>query len=638
MPISDCEGLQEMRKELDASYFLLNDIDCTETKNWNEGAGFAPVGSPNEPFFGSFDGAGFEIKGLIINRADFRDIGLFGASFEATIHDVTLTDFDVKGKNNTAAVVGNAFDSDIYNIVIKNLNIEGQNNNTGAVSGYSRKSDYNKIYAEAKVSGRKFTGGLIGTADEVTINQSYAYGIFIGDRELGGIIGRAIDSKVISSYTNSITVASSKVGGLIGVIENINEITKSYAASTSNGAKAGGLVGFYLPKASIATFNSYFDKDISGIVASPVGGVSYESNEMYQRANFTDWDFDTIWFIDDGNDYPKFNDEPVKTLALVEQGDEDTGLDIDTDSIKKKVINISSCTDLQAMKNNLKGRYVLKKNIDCAESALWNDGKGFEPIGIETAFTGSLDGEGHFIKDLYMNRPNTNRVGLFSLTSKAKIDDLRFINVDITGSNDVGVVAGEVLNTTITKVNVVSGDLRAGAFRAGAIVGNARSSRIFNSFTDLDIEADREAGGIVGKCLSCSVIKCASYANIVTDTYSGGIIGFATSPVIRNSYFQGELEAERFIGGLIAYNENTASITNCYASNTMKAIGGLRDVGGLIGTGNIEDLVSVKSSYWNRSKINLATSFGGGEAKTTSELQSKKALIKIGISEIFGLT
>ncbi|NQY79999.1 MAG: S8 family serine peptidase [Candidatus Caenarcaniphilales bacterium] len=624
VPISDCEGLQEMRKELDASYFLLNDIDCSETRSWNEGAGFVPVGSPNQPFFGSFNGAGFEIQGLVINRDEFRDIGLFGATFNATIHDVTLTDFNIKGKNNTAAVVGSAFDSDIYNINIKNLTLAGQNRNTGSLAGLARESTFNKIYAEAKVEGNKFTGGLIGSADEVTVNQSYAYGIFLGDKELGGIIGRSKNSKVISSYTNSITVGSNKVGGLIGVIEDINEITKSYAASTVNGARAGGLVGFYLPKATIATFNSYFDKDVSGIVASPVGGVSYESEEMYLSENFTDWDFETIWFIDDGNDYPRFNDEPVKTLALVEQNDEDSGLGIDTDGIKRKVINISDCRDLQAMKNNLKGNYVLKRNIDCAESALWNDGQGFEPIGVEQPFTGRLDGKGHYIKDLFMNRPNINRVGLFSLTSGARITDLRFINVDIIGSNDVGVVAGELGNSTVSKVNVVSGDLTAGAFRAGAIAGNARSSRIFNSFTDLDITADREAGGIIGKCLSCSVIESASYGNILTDTYSGGLIGFATSPVIKNSYSVAELEAERFIGGLIAYNENTANISNCYASNSITATtGALRDAGGLIGTGNTEDLVSIKSSFWNSNTSGRSTSFGGGEAKTTEELRNR---------------
>lgn len=33
------------------------------------------------------------------------------------------------------------------------------------------------------------------------------------------------------------------------------------------------------------------------------------------------------------------------------------------------------------------------------------------------------------------------------------------------------------------------------------------------------------------------------------------------------------------------------------------------------------DLISVKSSYWNRSANNLSISFGGGEAKTAEELK-----------------
>ena len=607
-----------MRRNLETSYFLLNDIDCTDTNNWNEGAGFIPVGSPKQPFIGSFDGAGYAITGLYIDRPKFKEIGIFGTATNADIHDVTLKNFNITGKENVAAIVGQVSRSEIYNVNIQNLTLEGQKY-TGAATGSANKVNFNKVYTESKIRGARFTGGLIGFANEVVINESYTYGIFTSDRVLGGLIGQAKDSKVISSYSNSITVASRQVGGLIGVLAGLNEITKSYSASTTNGEQAGGLIGSYQSQSRVTTLHSFFDKDVSGIVASPAGAVSRESEEMYQAVNFTDWDFDTIWFIDEGNDYPRFNDEPAKTLALVEEADDDSDLGLDSDSIKKKVITISTCTDLEAMKNNLKGRYVLRKNLNCAETALWNNGQGFEPIGIGSAFTGSFDGGGHYIKDLVINRPETNKVGLFSFLNKAKISDLRFINVDVTGSNDVGVIAGDSINTTFNSINVVSGDVTALSFRAGAIAGNTRSSKVVNSFTDLDIIADREAGGIFGKCISCSLIESGSYADITTDTYSGGLIGFATSPVIRNSYSQSNLTADRFIGGLIAFNENTARIVNSYASNDFSAGTGSRDLGGLIGTG---DLVNVESSYWNRSK-GLVQSFGGGEGKTTAELQDR---------------
>ena len=42
----------------------------------------------------------------------------------------------------------------------------------------------------------------------------------------------------------------------------------------------------------------------------------------------------------------------------------------------------------------------------------WKKGKGFKPI---RRFTGKFDGKYHKIVNLYINRPNKDNVGLFSI-------------------------------------------------------------------------------------------------------------------------------------------------------------------------------------------------------------------------------
>ena len=42
--ITNATQLQEMQDDLSAHYVLMNDIDCSDTVNWNSGAGFEPVG------------------------------------------------------------------------------------------------------------------------------------------------------------------------------------------------------------------------------------------------------------------------------------------------------------------------------------------------------------------------------------------------------------------------------------------------------------------------------------------------------------------------------------------------------------------------------------------------------------------
>jgi len=82
--ITNVAGLQAMQSNLSEDYVLGNDIDASNTINWNSGAGFVPVGTLASSFMGSFDGNGFTITGLYINRP-------------STDYDGRLTGFDILG-------------------------------------------------------------------------------------------------------------------------------------------------------------------------------------------------------------------------------------------------------------------------------------------------------------------------------------------------------------------------------------------------------------------------------------------------------------------------------------------------------------------------------------------------------------
>ncbi|MHC4643704.1 MAG: hypothetical protein ACYS32_18840, partial [Planctomycetota bacterium] len=92
--ITTVQQLQEMQDELDAYYVLGNDIDASETVNWDGGAGFVPVGTwtgdSNDAFRGTFDGMGHSIQSLYINRIDGGYQGLFGCLCGGTVQDVHL--------------------------------------------------------------------------------------------------------------------------------------------------------------------------------------------------------------------------------------------------------------------------------------------------------------------------------------------------------------------------------------------------------------------------------------------------------------------------------------------------------------------------------------------------------------------
>jgi len=106
-------------------------------------------------------------------------------------------------------------------------------------------------------------------------------------------------------------------------------------------------------------------------------------------------------------------------------------------------------------------------NIDATETQYWDDAddestpdgdlyndpndatstgsnNGFSPIGNgSNKFTGSYDGDGHTISNLYIDRPSTNYIGLFGyIYSGAKIQNLGMVDVDVTGGNYVGGLVG----------------------------------------------------------------------------------------------------------------------------------------------------------------------------------------------------
>ena len=82
-----------------------------------------------------------------------------------------------------------------------------------------------------------------------------------------------------------------------------------------------------------------------------------------------------------------------------------------------QTVEIGSWSELNAIKNNLSGSYILVNSLNRTTPG-WNelvnpdftDGNGWEPI---RGFTGTFDGQGFEISDLFIYRPDEDDVGLF---------------------------------------------------------------------------------------------------------------------------------------------------------------------------------------------------------------------------------
>ncbi len=288
--ISDIYQLQDMRCDLNAHYILVNDIDASETSEWNDGAGFLPVGSdawPIGPFKGSLDGNGYAISDLYIRYTGHGCAGLFAATWCSIIKDVALIDVDIQGGHHTAAIVGKAL--------------------TGTGS-----SSISNSYATGSVIGTSSVGMLVGEVEGASVRNCYSEGSVSGTSNVGGLIGQTRwKGSVTNSYTTCDVMGSITVGGFVGynIFHGGGYIWNCYSTGNVNGERYfGGFVGIHHAG---SIYSSYWDIETSGTTIGcgwDTGGSGQPDGrttmQMHYSSNYYGWDFSNVWRIINGKTYP----------------------------------------------------------------------------------------------------------------------------------------------------------------------------------------------------------------------------------------------------------------------------------------------------------------------------------------------
>jgi hypothetical protein len=259
-------------------YFVLaNNINASETSSWNGGAGFDPIGNLSDPFTGHFNGNGFTISNLYIDRPTEYYTGLFSYTNAANVYDLTLSSVDVTGDSGVGALSGYISSS----TTITNVHTSGQvnaENHGGGLVGRVMGNDnvISKCSSDTDVVGygtsRQYMGGLFAATYSsnncLTVSNSYATGDVSGYHNIGGLGGSAGLSSTCS-------------------------ISNCYSTGTVSGITYyGGLTGSGTPSGDSSL--SYWDTITSGQATSAFG-TGKTTAQMQTQSTFTSWDFDNIW-------------------------------------------------------------------------------------------------------------------------------------------------------------------------------------------------------------------------------------------------------------------------------------------------------------------------------------------------------
>ena len=310
LEIRDWHDLDAVRDNLYDNHTLMNDLNSATagyielaSPTANEGKGWQPIAA-NNTFVGSFDGQGYEICDLFINRPDESDVGLFSVvETGGVIENVRVVNVNVTGDEGVGSlvaynrgIVSNSYaDSsvtgDLYVGSLVGVNGGTVNNSyssssvTGgnSIGGLVGKNEgtVSNSYSIGTVNGNDFVGGLAGK-NEGTVSNSYSIGTVAGNDFVGDLVG-VNGGTVSNSYTSGPVDGSNFVGGLVGRNEGV--VSKCYSTGNVTGDEhIGGLVGQNLYG---VVSNSFWDTQTSGQGNSD-GGTGSTTEEMMDIATFTD--------------------------------------------------------------------------------------------------------------------------------------------------------------------------------------------------------------------------------------------------------------------------------------------------------------------------------------------------------------
>ena len=223
------------------------------------------------------------------------------------------------------------------------------------------------------------------------------------------------------------------------------------------------------------------------------------------------------------------------------------------------------------------------------------------PLGFSSKFAGTLDGQGHSIKGLYIDQRSKNEVGLFSaLESTATIKNLTVEGV-INGGDYVGGIVGKNANARIENCTF------RGEITAGIDYGYAGGIAGFGSGTIKDC-----------KTYGSLNVRLGYVSDSLLNGASGGIIGYMTGPATVISGCENNMAITSnglSLGGIAGQSMMMSRLENCVNNGS---VSGYKQVGGILGRLVVMGTGNAVTNCANNGAVYASNDDAGGIVGVTS--------------------
>ncbi|WP_286219615.1 PKD domain-containing protein [Thalassotalea agarivorans] len=646
------------------------------------------------------------------------------------INNTTVTECLVNISISTDHETGGAFGK-AANSTIDTCLVQGDATTTdgvaGGLVGVLSSSSVTNAFAAVDVRATIWTGGLIGGVSSASSSISYSIstGQARGGFETHGAIGSDLGSATEVYWdTESSGNATSfnATGYTTAELQGPTSNTGIFANWNTEKWDFGTTTQY---PALIINGVAYHDSDLDGtpdgldvFPNDPNEDKDSDEDGVGDNADaFPDDENETRDTDNDGigdNSDPDIDNDGVANESDLYPSDAtgataEDDIDVDDDGL----IEISTLAQLDAMRNDLAGTSLNGVTAGCAgltdgsgcigyeliadldfdtngdgdlsDEAYYNGGEGWQPVGSDVAFFSAiLEGNGHTISNLFINRPAEDyqaligQVGVTTIRNLTIAGDLTSVTGDdyaalligrngdeqeqitlqnitvigaITGDHDVGMIAGKLYNVDADNVSAYGtiytededigglfGQLSgvstldfvhfegtlAGTNSIGGLVGDAETIYVNDSYAIVDTAGtENKIGGLVGEMESSSLTRVFAIGDISGTTQVGGLVGdVLNTSVIQDAYSEVNAEGTSIVGGIAGELNGDANFTRVVARGGVSTVDGLNtQTGGLLGNSNGFAL-TVDDAHWDTEQTTQSTSYNNqGRPYTTYDLQ-----------------
>lgn len=274
---------------------------------------------------------------------------------------------------------------------------------------------------------------------------------------------------------------------------------------------------------------------------------------------------------------------------------------------------------------SLSTSYLLGVDVDASATAnpSYNVCAGWAPIGTcvgscggadDTPFTGTFDGASHRIVNLFIDRSSTDGVGLFGRLSSAVVINLGVENLDLTGSDNVGGVAGYAVGGSFIRRSWAAGKV-TGVGRVGGLVGGIGASTVEDVYATTNVMADNHVGGLLGSVTNSTTRRAYTSGSIAATSRVGGLIGHSAGPgtIVQDTFVAiqvtGNTANDDEVGAVLGssfgmtdiglYYDSTVSVINMGSGMLRTGLGTAIDVGGTDPADYFYDPTNPPLSAWD---------------------------------------